>query len=93
MKPGCRIYRDQFIEAFYDELKMDQRESFEAHLKSCSDCSAEFEKLAAALKIMDRREHPQPEESFWENYWDNLTAKLETSAQKEQLVAELLSAT
>ena len=72
----CKDFQNRFVDALYSELDSESQKRFDAHLQSCADCSAEFEAFAAALKVMNQRELPQPKEAFWESYWNNLEPKL-----------------
>jgi hypothetical protein len=77
---SCRDAKDLMIEALYGELAPTEQESFEAHLRACSDCAAEYSVLGATLRIMDQRKRPDPGPGFWNAYWDKLTRRLDREA-------------
>ena len=74
---NCRISKDRMIEALYGELGPSEKERFDEHLSSCPECASEYSVLGATLRVMDRRERPDPGERFWDGYWDRLETRLE----------------
>ncbi|MFC1555452.1 hypothetical protein ACFL67_00055 [candidate division KSB1 bacterium] len=73
---GCYKFRKLFTDALYNELDPAAREWFEEHRNSCSLCAEEFKKATAALAAMDERTLREPDESYWESYWDKLESRL-----------------
>jgi hypothetical protein len=73
----CQKCQDLLIEALYGELRPRDKAFFEAHLASCSRCAAEYREKSASLRVMDRRERPDPGQEFWDGYWNRLSARLE----------------
>ncbi|MFH1946387.1 MAG: zf-HC2 domain-containing protein [Acidobacteriota bacterium] len=74
----CRSIRKYFPEALYDELSVSDKNRFEAHLWTCGDCTTEFEGFKRTIEVMNRREQPIPDETYWNGYWDSLTERMET---------------
>ena len=72
----CRTCRDRAIEAYYGELDPSARADFERHLAACEDCRAEYAGLAATLRLMDKRERPDPGPAFWDGYFDRLSKRM-----------------
>jgi len=72
----CRWCHDHMIEALYGELDPAGKERFERHRRSCPDCAAEYDALGGTLRLMDRRERPDPGPAFWEDYWDRLSRRM-----------------
>ncbi|HVP90347.1 MAG TPA: anti-sigma factor [Terriglobales bacterium] len=77
---SCRGSKDLMIEALYGELGPAEREEFDAHLRSCPDCAAEYSVLGATLRVMDERRRPDPGPAFWDGYWNRLAAKMGAEA-------------
>ncbi|MBE3112747.1 MAG: zf-HC2 domain-containing protein [Acidobacteria bacterium] len=69
---NCRTSKDRMIEAFYGGLDPAEKERFDDHLSSCPECASEYSVMAATLKLMDKRERPDPGPEFWDGYWDRL---------------------
>jgi hypothetical protein len=64
------------IEALYGELGPEEKERFAVHLRSCPECASEYAGLEATLRIMDKRERPDPGPEFWDGYWDRLSRRM-----------------
>jgi hypothetical protein len=73
----CQKCQALLIEALYNQLGRENRVFFEAHIASCSRCAAEYREMSAALRVMDKRERPDPGREFWDGYWSRLSARLE----------------
>lgn len=73
----CAKCRDRMAEALYGELTPEGRASFEAHLRACPACAAEYEAMTETRKILDTRERRDPGADFWEGYWDRLEKRLD----------------
>jgi len=86
----CRTCRDRMIEAYYGELDPSARADFERHLAACNDCRAEYAGLAGALRLMDKRERPDPGPAFWNGYWDRLSKRMVWEAAGEGARPSLL---
>ena len=72
----CRAAKDRMIEALYGELCPEDKERFALHLRSCPECASAYAGLEATLRIMDKRERPDPGPEFWEGYWDRLSRRM-----------------
>ncbi|MGE5741602.1 MAG: zf-HC2 domain-containing protein [Candidatus Aminicenantes bacterium RBG_16_66_30] len=86
----CKPCVDRMIEAFYGELAPADKAEFERHLGACPECRAEYAALGETLKLMDRRERPDPGPEFWDGYWDKLSRRLlweETGESRRPSVA------
>jgi len=72
---SCRTSKDRMIESLYGELGPTDKERFDEHLRSCPVCASEYSVLGATLRVMDRRERPDPGPEFWDGYWDRLSRR------------------
>ncbi len=72
----CQACRDRMIEAYYGELDPAHRAAFEGHQAACPDCREEYAGLGRTLRLMDKRERPDPGPEFWDGYWDRLSRRL-----------------
>ncbi len=90
----CRMSKDRMIEALYGELGPAEKERLDVHLRSCPDCASEYASLEATLRLMDKRERPDPGPEFWDGYWDRLSRRMLWEATGEDrrpsLAARLL---
>ena len=80
---SCRASKDRMIEALYGELDRAEKERFDDHLRSCPECASEYSALGATLKLMDKRERPDPGPEFWDGYWDRLSRRMLWEATDE----------
>jgi hypothetical protein len=71
----CRTCKDRMIEALYGELGPADKEKFDRHVGSCPECASEYSLLGATLRLMDKRERPDPGPEFWAGYWDRLSRR------------------
>jgi len=72
---NCRTSKDRMIEALYGELGPSEKERFDEHMRSCQECASEYSVLGATLRLMDKRERPDPGPEFWDGYWDRLSRR------------------
>jgi len=90
----CKTCRDRMIEALYGELAPTDKAGLEHHLEACPECRAEYAALGETLRLMDRRERPDPGPEFWDGYWDRLSRRLiweETEEGRRPSPATLIS--
>ena len=81
--------RKLFVGALYGELTADEKKDFDNHLTACSACAVEFNQLRETLTIMDRRKRDEPDEAYWSNYWQRLSAKLDEQPESRAKVFKL----
>ena len=93
---NCRTSKDRMIEALYGELGPSEKERFDEHMRSCQECASEYSVLGATLRLMDKRERPDPGPEFWDGYWDRLSRRKvweeAGEAPRTSLVARLVRA-
>ena len=80
---NCKEVREQFT-----ELLLDGDDRGEKMLDQCEECRAEFEALAATLRMTARlRERVTPGEGYWTSYHTQLRQQLSfhTKAQRQRL--------
>ncbi len=75
-----------FTDALYGELPQDEKDQFNHHLKSCSKCAEEFAQMKSATEAMNNRTRIEPEDFYWEGYWDNLVDRMD---KEEKQVSQL----
>ncbi|GEM_PF-3199078 len=70
---SCRKVRSLFIDAIYDELDRQKRDSFDKHLRRCKRCSEEYSEMCRVAEIMTRRVRAKPSKEMWERLWDEIS--------------------
>lgn len=83
----CQECQKLFPEAYYRELDESRRIQVDEHVASCESCSAEYRRVSATLNLMDKREAPEPDPEFMENFWPALQSKLDKETQPAQRAA------
>ena len=79
---NCEDIRKWFVDAIYNELDEEQTQFLEDHLQQCPDCSQEYNHIRNTINLMDNYSRPEPEQEFWNGYWDKLSTRLETERKK-----------
>ena len=74
---NCQKFRSMFTDVLYGELSLDQKDQFNHHLKSCSKCAVGFAQMKSVTEAMDNRTRTEPDDFYWEGYWDNLVDRME----------------
>ena len=77
----CKQVRRSFIEALYDELDPEEKKTFDVHLESCIRCNRAFRKMKRALKVMNQRVRTEPDQQYWDGYWDRLEKRMQHERQ------------
>lgn len=73
----CKKCQDLFGEAFYEELNAEQKNFLESHIRVCEGCESEYDEMTSTLKVMEKRTRPEPEQSYWNGYWNKLARRME----------------
>lgn len=73
----CKKCQDLFCEAFYEELDAEQKNFLENHIRVCKGCESEYDEMTSTLKIMEKRARPEPEQAYWNGYWNKLARRME----------------
>jgi len=84
----CKKCKALFSDSLYGELKAEQKQFLENHLRDCPKCQSEFVELTATVRFMEKRVRPEPGQDFWNSYWGRLSDRIEKEAafqpQKEK---------
>lgn len=73
----CPEYKDLMMGYLDGELDNEQKNRFEEHIKTCRNCSSEFEQFKKLKSITDSVALAEPEERIWQNYWSGVYNRLE----------------
>jgi hypothetical protein len=61
----CRHVQDILLDDLEGQLPAGEQEMVSSHLKVCPRCASERATMKQTLTLLDRRELPEPDESFW----------------------------
>jgi len=73
----CKKCQDLFGEAFYEELNAEQKSFLESHISICAGCESEYTDITSTLKVMEKRNRPEPGQAYWNGYWNRLATRME----------------
>lgn len=73
----CKKCQDLFGEAFYEELNAEQKNFLESHIRVCEGCESEYNEMTSTLKVMEKRTRPEPDQAYWNGYWNKLARRME----------------
>jgi len=73
----CQDYKNLMMAYIDGELEPEARKTFEEHLQSCKECSAELKEFKQLKQLTDDIEFAEPEDRIWEQYWQNIYNRTE----------------
>lgn len=88
---ACKKYKEDLILYMYDELDNDRRESFESHLRDCTDCSQELEYTRKVFSALDANRPDVIPEGNWDKYWGEIRAHIHPLPKKSRQWNPLVS--
>lgn len=77
----CKKCKRMIEKALYEDLNNEESKFFYEHLKSCGECSKEFEELKSTLDLFKTESKPEPNPAFINDFWNLLEQKLENNKQ------------
>lgn len=83
---SCRQCSNRMIDALYGDLESGDKKKFEQHLQTCPGCAARYHKLLRTVTAVNNRQRREPDQQFWDGYWENLADKLQS---KKRFRAEI----
>lgn len=73
----CQDYKNLMMAYIDGELEPEAGKTFEQHLQSCKECSAEFKEFKKLKHLTDEIKFAEPEEQIWKQYWENVYNRTE----------------
>lgn len=77
----CKKCKRMIKKALYEELNNEDSKFFYKHLKSCGECSKEFDELKNTLDLFKAQPKPEPDSNFMNDFWYQLEPKLTDKKQ------------
>ena len=78
---ACKQVRRSFVAALYNELELEEKKSLDVHLESCIKCHRAFRKMKRALRVMNQGVRTEPDQQFWDGYWNRLENRMQREKQ------------
>ena len=79
----CRIWKEEMVEAYYEELSAVRRKEFTRHLERCESCRREWKALQEELSLLDNPVAEEPGREFWESYTYRVLEKIKKEAHTD----------
>lgn len=78
---SCPQFENLGVLYVYGDLSNAEASTYERHMTGCPKCAKEIEAVKATLQLMDRRQEPERDAAFWQEF----DAKLDEKLQGESL--------
>lgn len=75
----CPKYKALMMGYLDGELDDEQKNDFQQHIASCTDCTAELEEFKNLKQMTDQVTLTEPEDKIWQLYWSNIYNRVERS--------------
>jgi len=73
----CTRYQTDGMRLIDDELSMDERLEYQAHVRECDTCRGELESLGRVVTLTDQLRLRVSDEAFWADYWKSIARRTE----------------
>jgi hypothetical protein len=60
-----------------DELSLEERLQYQAHVRDCDACRRELESLGRVVRLTDQLKLRVSDEAFWKGYWESVYRRTE----------------
>lgn len=84
---ACTRYQSDGMKLLDGEMTGDEKSLYEAHVMDCDVCRRELEDLGMIVEWTNQMKLRQPDDEFWESYWDGLYRKAERGTGFVLLIA------
>ena len=74
---SCEKFKDFMMGYIDNELIEQDRAAFLEHVKSCAQCSSEFEHFQKLKEVTNGMKFKSPEDKVWEDYWSGIYNRME----------------
>ena len=75
----CTRCQSEGMKLLDGEMTADERALYEAHVKECEDCRRELADLGMIVEWTNQMRLRQPDDEFWEGYWEGVYRRSERS--------------
>jgi Putative zinc-finger len=73
----CTRYQTDGMRFIDDELSLEERLQYQAHVRDCDACRRELESLGRVVRLADQLKLRVSDEVFWEGYWESVYRRTE----------------
>lgn len=76
----CTRYQTDGMRLLDDELSMEERLAYQAHVNSCETCRRELASLGRVVHLTDQLKLRVSDDAFWKDYWKSVSRRTERRA-------------
>lgn len=73
----CTRYQTDGMRFIDDELSLEERLQYQAHVRDCDACRRELESLGRVVRLTDQLKLRVSDEAFWKGYWESVYRRTE----------------
>jgi anti-sigma factor RsiW len=73
----CTRFQSDGMKLLDGEMSGDEKKQYEVHLQECEDCRNELEDLGMLVEWTNEMKLREPDDEFWESYWNVLYRRAE----------------
>lgn len=87
----CTRYQTDGMRLLDDELSMEERLQYQAHVSGCETCRRELESLGRVVRLTDQMKLRVSDDAFWKDYWKSVARRTERRAGFILLIAGVVA--
>lgn len=73
----CTRYQTDGMRLLDDELSLEERLEYQAHVRDCDVCRGELDALGRVVKLTDQLKLRVSDDAFWKDYWKSVSRRTE----------------
>jgi uncharacterized membrane protein YedE/YeeE len=73
----CTRYQTDGMRLLDDELSMEERLQYQAHVRECDVCRRELQALGRVVTLTDQLKLRVSDDAFWKDYWKSIARRTE----------------
>jgi hypothetical protein len=87
----CTRYQTDGMRLLDDELTLEERLQYQAHVRECDTCRGELESLGRVVKLTDQLKLRVSDDAFWKDYWKSVSRRTERQLGFMLLIAGVVA--
>lgn len=76
----CARFQSDGMKLLDGEMSSEEKQQYELHLRECDDCRKELEELGMIVEWTNEMRLREPDDEFWDSYWDVVYRRVERGA-------------
>lgn len=73
----CTRYQTDGMRLLDDELSLEERLQYQAHVRECDACRRELDSLGRVVRLTGQLKLRVSEDEFWKGYWESIYRRTE----------------